>query len=581
MAFVRGKRNSILFFSGLVLVLLSLVPGILLGKNAIFTYHDQLDGELIAYVLQARHLSLGGTLPEFMNGASKTALTMPAPAAVLLFLIFDAEVALTILLFLGRMTGYIGMFLLVREVTKRDDISMLLGILYGLLPFLPVYGLSQFGIPLLFWCYLQIRDGKHLFSAYLYTCFFALLSSLVLVGYGILGMGVLVLLWKLFENRHKTEGLQAAKQGAMRVFGMWLLLLGIYIAENARLLAEMLFGNTTSHKAEYTLSASHFVDSFVGFLLNGGQHSEDYHFLLLIAAMLCLVIGLSLHKRLSGSKHCLKAMAFCLGWNAFFCLVSAFWGAAPGIAIRENLSALGAFQLDRLLWIAPTFWYLFFGCALALVLSVLDERKVFGAVGLIACGIAYLATGAQVLLVGDIKTNVQKLRNPEYAMMSYSDYYAIGVMDQIEAYIAETTGLLPEEYRIVSLGIDPAAALYQGFYCLDGYSNNYSLDYKHTFRQIIAPELAKSEYLTQYFDGWGNRCYLFSSEAPGYYTIEKGGFAFFDLRIDTDALKSLGGKYIFSAAYILYPEERGLKLLREEPFATEDSYYQIYLYEVE
>ena len=61
------------------MILLSMVPCLLLGEDAIFTYHDQLDGELIAYMLQARHLFRGNILPEFMNGASKTALTMPAP----------------------------------------------------------------------------------------------------------------------------------------------------------------------------------------------------------------------------------------------------------------------------------------------------------------------------------------------------------------------------------------------------------------------------------------------------------------------------------------------------------------------
>lgn len=29
---------------------------LILGKDAIFVYHDQLDGEVIAYLLQARHL---------------------------------------------------------------------------------------------------------------------------------------------------------------------------------------------------------------------------------------------------------------------------------------------------------------------------------------------------------------------------------------------------------------------------------------------------------------------------------------------------------------------------------------------
>ena len=144
----------------------------------------------------------------------------------------------------------------------------------------------------------------------------------------------------------------------------------------------------------------------------------------------------------------------------------------------------------------------------------------------------------------------------------------------------ENTGEEPQDYRVVSLGIDPAAALYHGFYCLDGYSNNYSLEYKHRFREIIAPELDKSEYLEDSFDHWGNRCYLFSAECPGYYTIEKGGFYFQDYTIDAESLRQLGGSYLLSAAYIDHSEDTGLELMRPEAFETENSYYRIYLYRV-
>ena len=106
------------------------------------------------------------------------------------------------------------------------------------------------------------------------------------------------------------------------------------------------------------------------------------------------------------------------------------------------------------------------------------------------------------------------------------------------------------------------------------------MEYKHAFRQIIKPELDKSPYLTDYFDGWGNRCYLFSAQIPGYYTIEKGGFYFSGFEMDTEAFESLGGTYVFSAAYIENAEKTGLKLLREEPFSNDDSYYQIYVYEL-
>ena len=196
---------------------------------------------------------------------------------------------------------------------------------------------------------------------------------------------------------------------------------------------------------------------------------------------------------------------------------------------------------------------------------------------LLAVGVTLL-TAAQVLPESNLKPNVQKMLHADYGAMSFRDYYAVGVLEQVQQYIRDNLGEEPENYRVVSLGIDPAAALYHGFYCLDGYSNNYDLAYKHRFREIIAPELDKSEYLTEQFDGWGNRCYLYSAECPGYYTVQKGGFYFQNYEINAQSLQELGGRYLLSAAYIDHCEDTGLKLIREEAFETEDSYYRIYLY---
>ena len=80
------KSEKVWFFLGALAVFFMGVPYLVLGKDSVFVYHDQLDGEVIAYLLQARHLWDGSSvLPEFMNGAAKTALTMPAPACVLLY----------------------------------------------------------------------------------------------------------------------------------------------------------------------------------------------------------------------------------------------------------------------------------------------------------------------------------------------------------------------------------------------------------------------------------------------------------------------------------------------------------------
>ena len=189
-------------------------------------------------------------------------------------------------------------------------------------------------------------------------------------------------------------------------------------------------------------------------------------------------------------------------------------------------------------------------------------------------------TAATVLLAGNWKSNVKKFLNNTEPGITWQDFYAEDVYAQVEAYIKKTTGREKDEYRVISLGICPGAALYNGFYCLDGYSNNYSLEYKHAFREIIAPQLEQSEYLKEYFDAWGNRCYLFSAQIPGYYTVEKGGFYFTDFSMNTEAFKALGGKYVFSAGYIDNAENTGLKLACEQPFETAESYYRIYIYEL-
>lgn len=164
------KPENVWFLLGALAVLAMGIPYLILGKDAIFVYHDQLDGEVIAYLLQARHLWDGsGILPEFMNGASRTALTMPAPACVLLYRLLPAETALACMQVAGSFVGYVGMFLLLWWAAEDSEIlsgrkgtvgflAMTVGCMYAYLPFLPVYGLSQYGLPMLLYCVLRLRE---------------------------------------------------------------------------------------------------------------------------------------------------------------------------------------------------------------------------------------------------------------------------------------------------------------------------------------------------------------------------------------------------------------------------------------
>ncbi|MGN1144811.1 MAG: DUF6044 family protein [Acetatifactor sp.] len=588
---IMAKCSKVCFFAGAAAVLVMLVPYLILGEDAIVTYHDQLDGEMIAYILQAKHLFQGTTLPEFLGGASKTALTMPAPACVLLFLTGNYFAALVSMQVLGSLCGYVGMYSLAKECTGCKWTAVVAGVLYAYLPFLPVYGLSQYGLPLLVFCLLQIKKGRYVKSSLCYVICYALTSSLVLIGFGVLGMLALWILWELICFRREKRLLTGKPSGkaALRLLSAWLIMLVIYILENFTLLKQMLglggenASREISHKAEYALSPAPFWKQLLKGLWQGGQHSEDMHMYFLAAAVLLVGLFCMAHKKISGTqKKLLTVMGACAGINLFVAVLSALWESAAGIALRKSLAALGAFQMNRLLWLAPCFWYLLLACTLAFAVCWCREaagmQKVIAAVGTMAVAVALGVTGVTVLISSNLKPNIQKLRMPDYKAISYSDYYAVGVMEQVADFLTEYTGQAQKDYRVVSLGIDPAAAYYHGFYCLDGYSNNYSLEYKHRFRNIIWPELKKSDYLREYFDTWGNRCYLFTSECPGYYTMEKNTFYFNHYEIDLGGLRELGGSYIISAAYIVNAAEQGLTLLREEPFETEESYYRIFLY---
>lgn len=584
----KDRHGSIWLWAGICMMVLTVVPGMILGEDGIITYHDQLDSEAIGYLLQARHLFSGDKIPEFMGGSLKTAITMPAPICVLLFLGGNVWGALTVMQLVGRLIGFVGMYLLSKELTGHAWIGGLAGALYGLLPYLPVYGLSQYGIGLLVWCALQLRKGKYKAFSYGYTILFGLASSLVLSGAGLLGLGGLMLLWDLCRKRKVGYFLWA-----------WLALLCVYMAENFQLLAQVLgLGQQpASHKAELVIHGDSFWEALRRGTFVGVQNGEGYHELLLLA-MLAVVLAVLLafwaQGRRSQGKHGsgeslspalvldLKYMGICLGCGLLLALLSALWDCSALVGLRRALGTVGAFQADRILWVAPCLWHLAFACGLG---ALWEQQKSCAGLGRLAAngglllmGVAAGATGVRLLLGGDIKSNVQKLRDPQYGMMSFSDYYAIGVLEQVRDFLEEQTGMRQEEYRVVSLGIDPAAAYYHGFYCLDGYSNNYSLAHKQAFREVLRPELEKSEYLRVLFDEWGNRCYLFSSECPGYYTIEKQGFFFQNYQLNAAALQDMGCDWILSAAYIGNAESQGLVLMNEAPFETKDSYYGIYVY---
>ncbi len=565
-------KTTHLFMLGLLILCISFLPAFFLGTDSIVPYHDQLDGEIISYIYQAKYLFSGeNVLPEFLNGAQKTALVPPAPLAVLFFCVLPPFGAYTLLQITIQFFAYIGTFLLIHRFTGNKYISLITALLYTFIPFLPVYGLSQYGIPMLLVCFHNLYTHRHTVLSYLYIALYAGMSSLVLCGFAWILTGFILVLYFLFTKKMR-------KQIPLVSSFLWMLV--IYIAENLSLILQLLGLRNTfrSHKEEYILTSNPFLPQFITHFKEIGAHAPDYHTWIIPLVFGTILFSLIYRKKLTEQTRSLcKWLIIHISLIAIICAAASVWTTPFMVSIRENTGALKSFQFTRILWLTSALWYIAFGLCLSILWSVRTFFKWFTyAFSFVIIGILSF----QCLKGSFLKPCLQELLLPEYETISWSDYFALGVMEQVEDYIYTHEKKEIHEYKVASLGIDPSAALYHGFYCVDGYSNNYPLEYKHRFRQVIAPELALSDWLTSYYDDWGNRCYLFSSEIPGYFNIEKGSFWFNHLQIDTNSLKDLGCDYILSAAYIVNAEEINLSLLREEAFETESSYYRIYLYKI-
>lgn len=270
------------------------------------------------------------------------------------------------------------------------------------------------------------------------------------------------------------------------------------------------------------------------------------------------------------------------------------------------------FSPQRVYWIYPTTWYVTVGLAAGLVwrdhdflchrrenrwTEGVDQAKKFHYSEKILCigkrltGHIFAGVLICVVLVPtawNIRQNSiwilnksQYKNNRSVGLMSWADYFAEDLMREIDAAVYEKTGRTQEEYRVASLGMCPAVALEAGFYCIDGYSNNYSLEYKHEFRKIIENELEKCPGMKAYFDDWGSRCYLFTEESQNYYYLAKDAdFRYENLELNTEKMKEMGCEYLFSAAEIEEGNagKMGMKLFGV--FETEESYYRVWVYEL-
>lgn len=559
---------------GLFLLCLSFLPCLLLGKGVLYDCYDTYDGALLTYMLKAKYLFTGTeTYPELMNGIPVSGMTVPAPFFVILYYFFSPFVAHTLQYIILSLTAYIGMYLCANRITNFKCVSVVIALLFALLPFQPVYGHSVVGLPLAIYAFLCLYEKKRVILAYFSIAYFVLTSSLVYIGYACVIILAVVGVILLIKKRLSKE------------FIIGCLLLGLlYGLTNIDLIYDTFISSGfVSHREEFILSRVGFWASFKSVFLASAELAVSCHMYMILPILVLHLVQSIRYKKLSRKEKGLyKLIWFSLAVIVTLCVIYALNIWNPIVDIREQLpSAIRHFQFQRICFFLPILWYLVAAASLTEIwemkISLKKLQRLLPYIKFIIM-IAFMAmTIITIRRESFYRWNLNQLQSPHVDFgISYEEFYSEEQFAEIKDYI----GRPQDTYKVASLGLCPAVPLYNGFYCIDGYSNNYPLTYKHEFRKIIEREMEKDPGIAYYYDTWGSRCYLFASETGCGYSLPKGSdFVYRDLDLNTDVMKEMGCEYIFSAAPIAEPERMNLVFLEE--FPSDIASQNIYLYKIE
>lgn len=578
------KSNYLWFGLGFLGILIYYLPYFILGQDAAFRISDYLDDEVVQLLFNGKYLfaSSKTIVEEWLSGVPFATIQAPCFTLIFFFKVFSFYHAIVLIGLFGMIIAYIGMYLLSNKLLRGNQcyISFMAALLYAMLPYYPSYGLSSVGLPLVVWACWKLCEEKcerrcAYLPYYLTLLFYALSSSVIWAGYFVVGFMFVAAVLMLVKK----------KKGGVRLLLSGALMTAAYCYVFRATIASVLFGTFTSHRADEAkvYVAEDFVANFIEMFKYGQYHAPSLHTYIMAFALGVIVLGWMLYKKLEKKARNKVILSSCI-W-VFALLIAAFhafYGSEIGLRFRSCLGGLESFQLDRVYWMYPMLWYtelalactLFFDVAWVIVDLLLNLWKGLGRRIPAGARVRIFQVGSVVFTVvvtsffvsyiihhpnsAEYYANLQKLKGQETEHISYRGFYDHELFDEVEAYI----GRPQDGYRVGCIGFVPAIASVNGFYTVDGYSTNYPIEYKRSFRQVIAKELEKNEVIKQYYDDWGSRCYLFSAELGLDYDIRKDeNITIKNLQIDTEVLKKLGCEYIFSAVAIENASDMNMKLL--------------------
>lgn len=542
-----------IYVIGFLLIVVYMFPYLIQGEDAYLTIHDYLDLSVAhdqAVEENGLLFSFNGNLP-ILDGMPRSSFVSPFSIKAVLLYLFSPYWTIIANMLLVRFLAFVGMYLLVYNYIAKEKyiISFIVAFLFSIINYYTDYGLSAAGIPLVTYAILNLYNNVKIKESFLWITVYALYSSLVLGGYAVCILLFVSIFLHIIQNKNipKYPTYALLLISTIFLFNLYNVIIN-YIHPT----------NMISHRVEFNMGMTFgkAIKYIVDIIIHGQYHAGNIEALFIIL-LFCFVFS-----KFWRTDKCLRVLMISLIIIVSCCFAGKVIQVLP-------VKLFSMFQFDRFYFLYPAILLVL----LAKCMHIFYEKKlrVLFAIALILGSYSVVVPNKEYLINLSHIKNGKIDKNPTFAQFYDKELFKV-IFKSIHAEPNYQT-------KVVSVGMYPAVAEFNGFHTLDTSIANYNLEYKHKFREVIKTELDESEIIKDYFDNYGNRCYIFSSELGRHYLYGKSSNKRIShLDINTDALKQLGCQYILSAVNIDNYKELNLKY--KGSFTTENSFWDIKVYKL-
>lgn len=509
------------------------------------------------------YFSLDGKLP-FLSGVDRNNFSSELKCYTWLYILFPPFVAIVVGWFLKILMAMAGFLMVGKAIcadyeTKKSTI-LFCGFLYGLLPTFPTSAFCFASLPILLWLMIKLyRTGhwKYMVGVFLYP----VLSSATV--FGIFACGYIFVFFVIDWI--------VRKKPAWRLLAA-AFILGIgYIITEWRLFYSMLFSGVESIRSTFISEYASFP-SVMKTIINSFQHGHDHsgslhaYVVLPVCGIYFLCLNIGYIRRKEYKKIFCDVYNWLMIWIGFNCVMYGIDNLQSFKAlIAAVLPPLSGFSFARTLWFNPFLWYFSF----MVVLYRLSKKWLRALLLILAFCVLCVTPATYNTLGANLRLLKAEISGNTYSELTYREFYSEDLFAKIKEDI-DYNG----EWSI-AFGMHPAILQYNAIATLDGYLSMYPAEYKTQFRELIEPNFEEDPNHAWYFDSWGGRAYIFSSEVD-FQPVRVMPQTEANMNIDPDVFRQMGGKYVFSRVSVKNASDLGLDEVGI--YTSEESPYAIYVY---